>query len=164
MRGASSRCLSRDSGPAITASGFGGKLNRRFLISLLVVFAAGAAIFTYSLRRQSASRFEFQHQAQLAQEDGTRIPEQIILPSETKVSARENFASVLKRVGLKAEEVANASIAAQRAFNLRQVRAGNTISVTRSVEGSLREVDYKIDADRMLKIVPGDSGFSAEIT
>src|SRR4029077_15591042 len=51
----------------------------------------------------------------------------------------------------------------QRAFNLRQVRAGNTITVNRSVDGELREIDYKIDADRMLKITPAQSGFSAEV-
>jgi murein DD-endopeptidase MepM/ murein hydrolase activator NlpD len=46
---------------------------------------------------------------------------------------------------------------------LRQVRAGNTITVGRSVEGALREIDYKIDADRMLKIVPDEQGYSAQI-
>src|SRR5439155_24787376 len=74
-----------------------------------------------------------------------------------------NFAAALQKFGLSAEEAANASAAAQRTFNLRQVRAGNTITVGRSVEGELREIDYKIDADRMLKIVPEDRGFTAEI-
>src|SRR5207245_8287261 len=45
-----------------------------------------------------------------------------------------------------------------------QVRAGNTITVGRSVEGRLREIDYKIDTDRMLNIVPEDRGFTAQIT
>jgi murein DD-endopeptidase MepM/ murein hydrolase activator NlpD len=35
--------------------------------------------------------------------------------------------------------------------------------VNRSVEGHLRAIEYKIDADRLLRIVPGDSGFSAEV-
>jgi murein DD-endopeptidase MepM/ murein hydrolase activator NlpD len=43
------------------------------------------------------------------------------------------------------------------------VRAGNTITVGRSVEGTLREIDYKIDPDRMLKIVPQNNGFSAQV-
>jgi murein DD-endopeptidase MepM/ murein hydrolase activator NlpD len=43
------------------------------------------------------------------------------------------------------------------------VRAGHTITVGRSVEGDLREIDYKIDPDRMLKIVPAKSGFTAEV-
>jgi murein DD-endopeptidase MepM/ murein hydrolase activator NlpD len=43
------------------------------------------------------------------------------------------------------------------------VRAGNTITVGRSVEGTLREIDYKIDTDRMLQIVPEERGFAAQI-
>jgi murein DD-endopeptidase MepM/ murein hydrolase activator NlpD len=35
--------------------------------------------------------------------------------------------------------------------------------VGRSVEGTLREIDYKIDSDRMLKIVPEDRGFTAQV-
>jgi len=42
------------------------------------------------------------------------------------------------------------------------VRAGNTITVGRSVEGQLREIDYKIDADRMLKITPETKGYTAQ--
>ena len=137
----------------------GEKVSRRFLISVLVVFAAGSAILAYTFRSRSASTSEFQHQSQLAQDDAARIREQIILPAETRLSTGQNFAAALKKVGLSAEDVANASAAAQRAFNLRQVRAGNTISVKRSVEGALREIDYKIDPDRMLKIVPEIAAF-----
>jgi murein DD-endopeptidase MepM/ murein hydrolase activator NlpD len=99
----------------------------------------------------------------LAQEEAARIREEIILPTEKKVPSGENFAAALQKFGLSAEEAANASAAAQRTFNLRQVRAGNTITVGRSVEGALREIDYKIDADRMLKIVPKERGFTAQI-
>jgi murein DD-endopeptidase MepM/ murein hydrolase activator NlpD len=35
--------------------------------------------------------------------------------------------------------------------------------VGRSVEGTLREIDYKIDSDRVLKIVPDSSGFTAQV-
>ena len=99
----------------------------------------------------------------LAKEEAARIRKEVILPTEKRVPSGENFATALQKFGLSAEEAANASAAAQRTFNLRQVRAGNTITVGRSVEGTLREIDYKIDADRMLKIVPEDRGFTAEI-
>jgi len=99
----------------------------------------------------------------LAKDEAQRIREQVILPTEKKVPAGENFAAALEKFGLSAQEAANASAAAQHAFNLRQVRAGNTITVGRSVEGTLREIDYKIDGDRMLKIVPEDLGFTAQI-
>jgi murein DD-endopeptidase MepM/ murein hydrolase activator NlpD len=83
--------------------------------------------------------------------------------ADQRVRAGENFRAALQKFGLSAEEAAGASAAAQRAFNLRQVRAGNTITVGRSVEGRLREIDYKIDTERMLRITPQDTGYSAQI-
>jgi len=107
---------------------------------------------------------EYDRQVQLAQEEGKRIREQTILSHNEKVSAGENFKAALEKFGLSAEEAANASAAAQRAFNMRQLRAGNTITVGRSVEGELREIDYKIDSDRMLKIVPEEGRFTARVS
>ena len=114
-------------------------------------------------RLRLAATAELEQQVRLANEDAARIRSQIILPSENRVHAGENFAAALEKFGLSHEAAAKASAAAQQAFNLRQVRAGNTITVGRSVEGDLREIDYKIDADRMLKISPADDGFTAEI-
>jgi murein DD-endopeptidase MepM/ murein hydrolase activator NlpD len=138
-------------------------LNRRFLLLLLFVCAAGAETLGYVFQKRLATTAEFDHQATLAREESARIREQVILTTEKRVPARENFVAALEKFGLSAEEAANASAAAQHAFNLRQVRAGNTITVGRSVEGTLREIDYKIDTDRMLQIVPEERGFSAQI-
>jgi len=138
-------------------------VNRRFLFVVLFLLAAGGVTLGYVFQRRLATTAEFDHQVRLAKEEGERIREQVILPTEKKVPAGENFKAALEKFGLSAEEAANASAAAQRAFNLRQVRAGNTITVGRSVEGTLREIDYKIDADRMLRIVPESPGFTAQI-
>jgi murein DD-endopeptidase MepM/ murein hydrolase activator NlpD len=145
------------------ASGIGGKVNRRFLLLLLFGCAAGTATLGYVFQQRLARAVEFDHQVNLAKVEAARIREQIILANEKKVPAGENFVAALEKFGLSADEAANASAAAQHAFNLRQVRAGNTITVGRSVEGTLREIDYKIDADRMLKIVPEERGFTAQI-
>jgi len=139
-------------------------VNRRFIIVVLLVCAAGAAALGYVFQKRLAIAVEFNHQVELAKEEAARIREQVILPTEKRVAAGQNFAAALEKFGLSAEEAANASAAAHHAFNLRQVRAGNTITVGRSVEGRLREIDYKIDTDRMLKIVPADRGFTAQIT
>ena len=138
-------------------------MNRRFLFLLLAVCAAGAATCLYVFQQRLETATEFDRQVKLAQDEAARIRKELVLPMEKRVPAGENFAAALQKFGLSAEEAANASAAAQRTFNLRQVRAGNTITVGRSVEGALREIDYKIDADRMLKIVPEDRGFTAEI-
>jgi murein DD-endopeptidase MepM/ murein hydrolase activator NlpD len=129
----------------------------------MVVCASGAAALGYAFRQRLDTTAEFESQVRLAKEEAARIREEIILPTEKRVPAGENFVAALRKFGLSAEEAANASAAAQRTFNLRQVRAGNMITVGRSVEGTLREIDYKIDPDRMLKIVPEDSGFTAQI-
>lgn len=141
----------------------GGIVNRGFVILVLCECIAGAATLGYVFERRLATSDEYDRQEKLAQEEGQRIREQTILAHNEKVSAGENFKAALQRFGLSAEEAASASAAAQRAFNLRQLRAGNTITVGRSVEGALREIDYKIDPDRMLKIVPEGGGFTARI-
>jgi murein DD-endopeptidase MepM/ murein hydrolase activator NlpD len=143
---------------------FGGMVNRGFVILVLCECIAGAATLGYVFERRLAAGDEYDHQVQLAQEEGKRIREQVILPHNEKISAGENFKVALEKFGLSAAEAASASAAAQRAFNLRQLRAGNTITVGRSVEGELREINYKIDPDRMLKIVPEQGSFTARIS
>lgn len=141
----------------------GGRVNRRFLFVLFFVLAVGAVTLGYVFQLRLKTAAEYERQVKLASEDAARYRAQMLLPTEKSVPHGENFTVALQQFGLSAQEAANASTAAQQAFNLRQVRAGNTITVNRSVEGQLREIDYKIDADRMLKIVPGGSGFSAQV-
>src|SRR5271167_5065205 len=124
---------------------------------------AGAGVLGYTFRQRLATTAEYSRQVQLTVAEMARLKSELILPTEKKVPAGENFVAALEKFGLSHEDAASASSAAQHAFNLRQVRAGNTITVGRSVEGDLREIDYKIDPDRMLKIVPADTGFTAEV-
>ena len=139
-------------------------MNRRFIFVVLFVCAAGAVTLGFVFKQRLVAADEYDRQVRLAQEEAKRMREQVILPQNQTVSAGQNFMAALQKFGLSAEEAAGASAAAQRAFNLRQLRAGNTITVGRSVEGALREIDYKIDPDRMLKIVPEDRGFTARIS
>ena len=114
------------------------------------------------LMRRAAER-EFQNQVELARAESERIRAEVVLAQAKRMPRGENFAGALQQFGLSANEVIDATAAAQRAYNLRQLRAGNSMSVGRSVEGTLRQIDYKIDADRMLHIVPQSQGFSAEV-
>lgn len=139
-------------------------MNRRFLFLLMGVCAAGAATLGYAFEKRLETTAQLDAQVKLAREEAARIREQTVLATEDRLRAGENFTAALQKFGLSAEEAANASAAAQRAFNMRQVRAGNTITVGRSVEGELREIDYKIDPDRMLKIMPEDGGFKAQVS
>lgn len=138
-------------------------MNRRFAILLVIVLGFGAGVLVYVFRMRLAASAEFEQQVRLGQQEAARIRKQTILPTEKRVLARDNFTSALEKFGLSHQDASNATQAAQLAFNLKQVRAGNTITVGRSVDGDLREIDYKIDPDRVLKIVPAESGFAAEV-
>ena len=129
----------------------------------LVVLAAGVAALEYFVRATFVSDAPSQQPAQVALAEEVVVPQLAasVAPSETRILRGEHFTSALEKFGLSAGDAANASAAAQRAFNLRQVRAGNTITFNRSAEGTLREIDYKIDPGRVLKIIPDDRGFSA---
>ena len=141
----------------------GESVNRRFAIVLVIVLCFGAGVLGYVFRLRLATSAELERQTKLGTEEGVWIHEHVTVPTEKRILARENFTSALEKFGLSHQEATNASSAAQQAFNLRQVRAGNTITVGRSIEGVLREIDYKIDPDRMLKIVPAAEGFKAEV-
>ena len=128
-----------------------------------LVLAVGAVLLGCIFKIRLAAATEMDQQTQLAAADARHYRETVLVPTEKRVPAGENFTAALQKFGLSPDEAASASAAAQQAFNLRQVRAGNTITVNRSVEGQLREIDYKIDADRLLRIVPDVSGFSAQV-
>jgi murein DD-endopeptidase MepM/ murein hydrolase activator NlpD len=125
--------------------------------------AAGVIVDGRAILKRSEAEDEFQHQVELAKTESERIRAEVVLPRAKNMPRGENFATALQQFGLSATEVNDATAAAQRAYNLRRLRAGNAITVGRSVEGTLREIDYKIDADRMLHIVPQSQGFSAEV-
>ena len=146
------------------ASGAGAALSKGFVaVSLLVLLSGGAALARIFQLRVRASA-EFARQIELASAEARRIRQSIVVPTDEPVRAGENFAAALEKLGLTQQEAADATAAAQQAFNLRQLRAGNTLTVGRSVEGELREIAYRIDAYRMLKIRPAERGFSATVT
>jgi murein DD-endopeptidase MepM/ murein hydrolase activator NlpD len=141
----------------------GGKVNRRLGIIVGVLAAAGVVVDGRAILKRHAAESKFQSQVELARAEGDRIRAEVVLARAKNMPRGGNFAGALQQFGLSAAEVNNATAAAQRAYNLRQLRAGNAITVGRSVEGTLREINYKIDADRMLRIVPQSQGFSAEV-
>jgi murein DD-endopeptidase MepM/ murein hydrolase activator NlpD len=128
-----------------------------------VLLAAGFVVDGRAILKRRAADAEFQRQVELAKVESERIRAEVVLPTAKNMPRGENFAGALQEFGLTASEVNDATAAAQHAYNLRQLRAGNAISVGRSVGGTLREINYKIDADRMLHIVPQTHGFSAEV-
>src|SRR5882762_11167779 len=133
------------------------------MLILVAVFFAGSATIAYAFQQRLKTTADFDREILLGQKQAETIRENTVVPTDQRVRAGENFSAALQKFGLTPLEASDASVAAQHAFNLRQVRAGNTITVNRTVEGRLREIDYKIDTDRMLRITPDEKGFSAAI-
>ena len=147
----------------IRVTALGESLSRAFWCLLGIVVAAGFVVDSHALRQRRSTEQEFQSQVAQARVEADRIRAQVVLPTTRKMPSRQDFATALQQFGLTPQQAGEATAAAQRAFNLRQLRAGHSLVVGRSVVGELREINYKIDPDRMLHIVPDTGGFSAEV-
>jgi murein DD-endopeptidase MepM/ murein hydrolase activator NlpD len=138
-------------------------VDRRFLVATGILLVAGVVVDGYTQRRRAETEKELAGQMELARADARRYREDVVVPTVNKMPVGENFAGALQKLGLSTEQANEATAAAQHIFNLRQLRAGNLMTVGRSLEGKLREIEYKIDAERMLRIVPQLEGFAAEV-
>ena len=138
-------------------------MSRGFLWVLGIISVATVLLAGHIVHQRREIDKTFQTEVALARAEAERIRAQIIVPVTQRLPKGQNFAGALQRFGLSPMEAAGATAAAQQAFNLRQLRAGNNVVVGRSIVGELREIDYKIDADRMLHIVPASPGFCAEV-
>jgi murein DD-endopeptidase MepM/ murein hydrolase activator NlpD len=138
-------------------------LSKRFVAVVLIILMCGASALAYIFQQRVQASTELDRQIRLASAEAQHIRQSIVVPTDQRVRSGENFAAALQKLGLTQREAADATSVAQQAFNLKQLRAGNTLTVGRSLEGQLREIDYRIDADRMLKILPQERGFSAKV-
>jgi murein DD-endopeptidase MepM/ murein hydrolase activator NlpD len=133
--------------------------SRRILPVVVVVAVASFGAGFVLIRKHQTAEYVAQQQQQLAATESDIAVAPVVepppLPVEQKLPAG-NFVIALQKLGLTNTEASTASSAAQHVFNLRQVRAGNPITIERTTSGSLREIDYKIDSDRLLQIAPQD--------
>ena len=135
----------------------------KILICVLLVAMAVGGVVAVNYLRASASDYEVMTQPSPSREDAHRMLEQLVLYSEAVVPARQPFAAFLQSMGFTPNTAARLMASAQSVFDLRQLRAGNRFVVGRSSLGELREVRYRIDADRVLYIRPQGNDFHAEV-
>ena len=128
-----------------------------------VLVAEGGACVGASYYVRNSAEAEISSQASLARGEARRIQEQVVLYSERIVPARFPFHVILQGLGIDAGTAARMISSAQSVFDLRHLRAGNRLSVGRSVLGDLRLVRYRIDTDRVLTIAPQGGDFHSEI-
>ncbi|MGA8268885.1 MAG: hypothetical protein WB787_14055, partial [Candidatus Acidiferrales bacterium] len=131
-----------------------------FWLSLILI---GGVVIGYSVSRRTAADQVFATEVHRAQVEAQRIQSDVVLFSKGIVPTRVSFAGLLQSLGISSDAVARVTATVKPVFDLRHVRAGNQVSVGRSVLGELREIRYRIDPDRMLSIAPRGSDFHAEI-
>src|ERR1700677_3957173 len=135
----------------------------KILICILLVAIAVTGVVGVNYLRTSASDYQVMTQPSPSREDAHRMQEQLVLFSEARVPERQPFLAFLQSTGLTPTTAARVMVAAQCVCDLRHVRAGNSVVVGRSSLGDLREVRYRIDADRILYIRPQGDDFHAEV-
>jgi hypothetical protein len=101
---------------------------RRWPVFVLIVALLGTATLVYRTRSRHDTALLQQQAAELSQNAAVVGNEVAAEPPvvEQRVPAG-NFVVALEKLGLTNAEAAGASAAAQQTFNLRQVRAGNSI-------------------------------------
>jgi murein DD-endopeptidase MepM/ murein hydrolase activator NlpD len=135
----------------------------KILICILLVAVAVTGVVGVNYLRTSASDYQLMTQPSPSREDAHRMLEQLVLFSEARVPARQPFVAFLQSMGFTPNAATRLMASAQSVFDLRHLRAGNSFVVGRSSLGDLREVRYRIDADRVLYIRPQGNDFHAEV-
>jgi len=134
----------------------GKNLGRAIFWPAFLAIAAGCVGVSYRARFSAEKKVSAQ--ASLAATEAARIQQQVVLFTKMVVPSRVPFAAFLQRVGIDAATAARVVTSALPVFDFRHVRAGNQLTIGRSVLGELREVDYRIDEDHILSISPVFAG------
>lgn len=128
------------------------------------LFLAAAA---WCLAASYHKRFEADHllkaTVQQAEAEATRIQQTVVFFNARSIPAGLPFATILENFGVERDTAARLIASAQPVFDLRHLRAGNQVSIGRSVMGDLREVRYRIDTDHLLSIEPSGADFHSSI-
>ena len=141
----------------------GNKLKILICILPVAVVVVAAGVVGVNYFRSSAADYQVMTQPSPSREDAHRMQEQLVLFSEAAVPARQPFPAFLQSMGFSSNAATRLMASAQSVFDLRHLRAGNKFVVGRSSLGDLREVRYRIDADRVLYIRPQGDDFHAEV-
>ncbi|MGA9484862.1 MAG: peptidoglycan DD-metalloendopeptidase family protein [Candidatus Acidiferrales bacterium] len=129
----------------------------------VTLLGAGAACAGVIYSAHVSAENDVAMQASFARDEARQAQQQMVLFTESAVPARLPFHLFLQGLGVAPADAAHLIASAQSVFDFRQVRAGNHISVGRSILGEIREVRYRIDADRVLHIAPQGNEFRSEI-
>ncbi len=106
---------------------------------------------------------QFVAEVSSARAEAERIQREVVLFTKSIIPSGRPFATFLNGLGIDSPTASRLVASAQPVFDLRHLRAGNELSLGRSVLGELREVRYSIDTDRVLSIAPSGDAFHSTI-
>ena len=127
-------------------------MSRGAIIFWFVLLIAAGAVLGWSYGVRGKAEMQFVSEVSLARAEAARIQRDVEMFTDGVAPPRVPFHVALEEMGLEPAMAARIAAAAQRSFDLRHFRAGNKLVIGRGVLGDLREVRYRIDADRELVI------------
>jgi murein DD-endopeptidase MepM/ murein hydrolase activator NlpD len=133
------------------------------MVGWIALLALGGGCIGASYRARMTAEQQVSEQASLASQEARHMQQEIVIFSDKIVPPRHPFNAILQELGIAADNAARLTASAQSVFDLRRLRAGNKLSVGRTVMGELRAVKYRIDAERVLLISPKGNDFHSEI-
>ena len=133
------------------------------MVGWIALLALGGGCIGASYRARMTAEQQVSEQASLASQEARHMQQEIVIFSDKIVPPRHPFNAILQDLGITADNAARLTASAQSVFDLRRLRAGNKLSVGRTVMGELRAVKYRIDAERVLLISPKGNDFHSEI-
>jgi murein DD-endopeptidase MepM/ murein hydrolase activator NlpD len=128
-----------------------------------VLLAVAGATIAYSFRIRSTAEEHLTSEISASHVETHRIQDQVVVFTDKLVPAGHPFNALLQDLGVAPDLASQAVASAQSVFDLRHLRAGNQLSIGRTVMGELREIRYRIDADRVLHLTPSNGDFHAEV-
>ena len=133
------------------------------MVGWIALLALGGGCIGASYRARMTAEQQVSEQASVASQEARHMQQEIVIFSDKIVPPRHPFNAILQELGITADNAARLTASAQSVFDLRRLRAGNKLSVGRTVMGELRAVKYRIDAERVLLISPKGNDFHSEI-
>ena len=139
---------------------------KRIVIGIVVVvFVVGAVFVGKSIHQRREAERQMVAQAAQIQQAQQAAAEQAKrdVVTEASIEPRVTFDKVLEEHGIDASTANQIIQSARPVFKFRQLKPGNRLVLTSSVQGELRSVLYHVDPDHDLLITRDDSGFQAQI-
>jgi len=141
----------------------GGAMARIVRAVFVLIVAAGLGFLAWSVAIRRASEREILRQAALAAGVAEQMQQNVVLFFHGRARSGQMFAGALAEMGVAPDAAGGILTAASTVFNFRHFRAGNDLSIGRSVMGELRAVCYRIDPEHELWVAPERGAYHAEI-